>query len=97
MGSLSVVGTQSSYRETMKSMARKGCDILGKAFEVIEKICNVISKIVGCLGLFFTIYYSSKIIDGLVAIGLPVFPAIALSAAVSFVFIEVFLNSKDLF
>lgn len=94
MSALSSASMPTSHRGVSSSSAKSTID---KFFDVLETIMKVIKVALHCVGLLaivFNICYSSEIVGGLMAIGVPFFPSVILNLAITYLFLDYFRHSK---
>ena len=61
---------------------------IDKFLDVLQPIRKIFEKVLGSLAVFFSICYCSELAHGLIAFGVPLFPAVVLQLTITHLFID---------
>ena len=75
----------SSHSGVLATPAKSKVD---KFFDVLRPIVKIFQKVIGTLAVIFSIGYSSELLRGLIAFGVPLLPAAVLQLAITYLFID---------
>ena len=91
MSSAAASSVSASHSGVLATPVKSKVDQL---FGVLGTIGKVSQKIIAFLAMIFSLYYSSELIDGLIAIGIPVVPSVIFWAVITHLFID-YMGKKE--